>query len=86
MKNSIENITREDVLAAIKYNATFGELESIFDLVKIIENESMKCSDLIWQKMCVALYAYKLGEMQGKREERMKKKQYKRNRGIERVK
>lgn len=78
MKYSIENITKEDIAIATKYNATYKELVSAYDLVEIIENDPM------YNKACIALFAYKLGQMQGKREERARKreKQYMENRKV----
>ena len=74
MKNSIENITREDINIIKKYDATYSEGLSAIDFVEIIENEIIKCDEPTWEKMYIALYAYKLGEMYGKREERAKRK------------
>lgn len=73
MKNSINNITKEDIIAVIKYNATFGELTSIVEVAEEIEKRCFSCKDPIWDKMCMGLYFYKLGEMQGKREERSRR-------------
>lgn len=74
MNNSIKNITREDINITSKYNATYEELTSAFDLVEIMENEIIQCNEPTWRKMCIALYSYKLGVMHGKREEREKRK------------
>lgn len=74
MKYSMENATREDINIATKYNATFDELTGAFDFVEKIENEVFTSKDPVWNKMCMVLYAYKLGLMHGKREERLRKK------------
>lgn len=76
MKYSIENVTKEDITIATKYNATFGELRSTVDFVERLENEVFTSSDPMWNKMCMVLYAYKLGVMQGKREERARRKAF----------
>lgn len=73
MRYSIENATKEDIEIVTKYNATFGELRSAVDFVERIENQVFTSNDEIWNKMCMVLYAYKLGQMQGKREERARK-------------
>lgn len=73
MKFNIETITNEDVEIAMNYNATFGECSKTIDLVNKIRPK-FDCSDPTWDKMCLALYAYKLGEMQGKRAERARHK------------
>lgn len=74
MKYNLENITKEDIEKVIKHNATFEELESVFDFIEKIENEACISNEPTWDKMCIALYGYKLGEMQGKREERARRK------------
>lgn len=74
MKYNLENITKEDIEKVIKHNATFEELESVFDFIEKIENEAYISNVPTWNKMCIALYGYKLGEMQGKRQERARRK------------
>lgn len=74
MKYNLENITKEDIEKVIKHNATFEELESVFDFIEKIENEAYISNVPTWKKMCIALYGYKLGEMQGKRQERARRK------------
>lgn len=74
MKYNIENITREDIKITSKYNATYEELMSAFDLAEIMENEIIQCNEPMWRKMCMVLYAYKLGVMHGKREERRRER------------
>lgn len=73
MKYSIENITREDINIIKKYDATYNEGISAIDFVEVIENEIIKCNNPSWEKMYIALYAYKLGVMHGKREERARR-------------
>lgn len=73
MRYSIENATKEDIEIVAKYNATFRELRSTVDFVERIENQVFTSDDEIWNKMCMVLYAYKLGQMQGKREERARR-------------
>lgn len=34
MKYNLENITKEDIEKVIKHNATFEELESVFDFIE----------------------------------------------------
>lgn len=84
MKYNIENVTEEDIAIATKVKVTFGELKSTYDLVKIIKNKAFTSDDPIWEKICMVSYAYKLGQMQGKREERARrrKKQYIDNRKV----
>lgn len=79
MKYSIENITKEDIAIATKYNSTYKELVSAYDLVEIIGNDP-----IMNNKACIALVAYKLGQIQGKREERARRreKQYMNNRKV----
>lgn len=74
MEKTIKNISKEDIITTIKYKATFEELQSVFELVEEIEKEVFPCKDPIYAKMCIGLYFYKLGEMQGKREERARRK------------
>lgn len=74
MKYNIENATKEDIAIVAKYNATFGELRSTVDFVERIEKEVFTSNDQMWNKMCMVLYAYKLGVMQGKREERARRR------------
>lgn len=74
MKYSIKNTTREDINIIAKYDASYEDGIKAFDLVEIIESETFKCDNLSWEKMCIALYAYKLGVMHGKREERTRKR------------
>lgn len=85
MKYSIENITREDINITSKYNATYEELMSAFDLAGIMENEIIQCNEPTWRKMCMVLYSYKLGVMHGKREERSRENNSKRK-AMEQVK
>lgn len=75
MNNNIKNITREDINIIKEYNSTYEDGLKAFDLVEIIETETIKCENLSLEKMYIALYAYKLGVMHGKREERAKRKQ-----------
>lgn len=72
MKFNIEDITDKDIDIAMNFNATWGEVTKALDLVEKIKPK-FDCNDETWRKMCMILYAYKLGEMQGKREERAKK-------------
>lgn len=71
---NIENVTEEDIITIIKYNATFGELTSIFEIAEKIKKRSFQSKDPMWEKMCMGLYFYKLGEIQGKRKERVRRK------------
>lgn len=36
---NIENVTEEDIITIIKYNATFGELTSIFEIAEKIKKK-----------------------------------------------
>ena len=73
MEYNIETV-KEDIRSVIKYNAKFDEVKAAIEVVKTIENETFPTNDLIWSKMEICLYAYKLGEMQGKRKERARRK------------
>ncbi|NFG22409.1 hypothetical protein FDF11_01755 [Clostridium botulinum] len=73
MKFNIKNITDNDIEKIMRYNATFGKFINMMDLAEKLKPR-FDCNDEVWQKMCMILYAYKLGEMQGKREERLKRK------------
>ena len=73
MKFNIESTTQKDIEIAIKYNATYDELIKSADIAMKIEKTVFKSRDPLWNKICMFLYSYKLGEMQGKREERAKK-------------
>lgn len=72
MEYNIETV-KEDIRSVIKYNAKFDEVKAAIEVVKTIEN-AFPTNDLIWSKMEICLYAYKLGEMQGKRKERARRK------------
>ena len=73
MEFNIENITDEDIKKVMNYNATYEELMKAHDLVTG-KLDKFKCNEPIWRNMCMVLYAYKLGEMQGKRTERARRK------------
>ena len=74
MKFVIDNkITEADIDVVMNYNTIFGEDIDALELSSKIE-EKFNCSNEQWNKICIALFAYKLGEMQGKRQERAKKK------------
>lgn len=74
MKYNIENVKEEDIRSAIKYNASFNEIKAAVKVIEIIENESFPTNDLMWNKNDICLCAYHLGVMQGKREERARRK------------
>ena len=74
MEFNIEKITDKDIEKVMNYNATYGELMKAHDLVTGKLENKFKCNDPIWENMCMVLYAYKLGEMQGKRTERARRK------------
>lgn len=72
MKYNIKTITDKDIEVVMNYNAEFGEITKAIDLIKCLKPK-YGCNDELWEKMSLVLYAYKLGEMQGKRAERAKK-------------
>ena len=76
MKYSIENATKEDIEILAKYDATFEELISARNSLERIENEVFTSNNEMWNKVNLVLYAYKLGQMQGKREERTRRKTF----------
>ncbi|MDU1033995.1 hypothetical protein [Clostridium sp.] len=76
MKYSIENATKEDIEILAKYDATFEELISARNFLERIENEVFTSNNEMWNKVNLVLYAYKLGQMQGKREERTRRKTF----------
>lgn len=73
MELRINKITEKDINTVMNYNADFEETTKAIDLIGNL-NPKYECNDELWQKMSMILYAYKLGEMQGKRQERAKKK------------
>jgi len=73
MGYNIENVTKEDIEILTKYDATFEELISARNFSERIENEVFTSNNEMWNKINLVLYAYKLGQMQGKREERARK-------------
>ncbi len=73
MNFNIKNITDNDIEKIMRYDATFGEFINMMDLVKKLQMK-FSCDNEHWNKMCMVLYTYKLGVMQGKREERLKRK------------
>lgn len=74
MKYNIENVKEEDIVAAIKYNGTFREIQRTVEIIKRIESEAYPSKDPMWNKANICLYVYQLGAMQGKREERARRK------------
>ncbi|WP_394875191.1 hypothetical protein [Clostridium neonatale] len=73
MKFNIEDITDKDVDIAMNFKSTYGELVKAHDLAEKLKSR-FDCNDEVWRKICMILYAYKLGEMQGTRNERAKNK------------
>lgn len=73
MGYNIENVTKEDIEILTKYDATFEELISARNFSKRIEYEVFTSNNEMWNKINLVLYSYKLGQMQGKREERARK-------------
>ncbi len=73
MLYNIENVTKEDIEILAKYDANFEELISAGNFAERIENEVFTSNNEMWNKINLVLYAYKLGQMQGKREERARK-------------
>lgn len=73
MGYNIENVTKEDIEILAKYDATFEELISARNFLERIENEVLTSNNEMWNKVNLVLYAYKLGQMQGKRKERARK-------------
>lgn len=73
MESNIEKITDKDINIVRKYSAEFGEMSKAIDLIESLKPK-YECEDELWVKMSMILYAYKLGEMQGKREERARRK------------
>ena len=71
---NIENLTEEDIITVIKYNATFSELTSIVEIVEKIEKRSFPSKDPMWAKMCIGLYFYKLGGNAREKKRKSKKK------------
>lgn len=73
MEFNIENVTKGDINVIMKYDAKIGEMSKarsmIIDLEKTYDDTNAE-----WTKMCMMLFAYKLGEMQGKRQERARKR------------
>lgn len=74
MRYSIENVTKEDIEILAKYEATFEECRGSIDFCRRVENEVFPSNDEMWNRMCMVLYAYKLGQIQGKREERERRR------------
>lgn len=72
MKCSIENITREDI-DIIKNSATLHEWISALNFANFIKKEVIGIDEQAYEKIYTTLYAYKLGVIHGKREERVKK-------------
>ena len=73
MGYNIENVTKEDIEILAKYDATFEELISARNFLERIENEVFTSNNEMWNKVNLVLYAYKLGQMQGKRIQRARK-------------
>ena len=73
MKLNIETITSKDINIVKNYNATYEEVEKAIDLIDYLKPK-YRCNEELWEKMSIILYAYKLGEMQGKRYERAKRR------------
>ena len=69
----VKNVTKGDINVIMKYDAKIGEMSKarnmIRDLEKTYDSQNSECT-----KMCMMLFAYKLGEMQGKRQERARKR------------
>ena len=65
-------ITDKDINIVKNYNTTLKELSKARELITNLEPEYELNSE-VWEKACILLYAYKLGEMQGKREERARR-------------
>ena len=74
MGYNIKNITDEDIRKVLNCEFTVEELSKAFDLATEKLETKIKGNNPLWDKMCITLYAYKLGEMQGKRAERAKKR------------
>lgn len=72
----IKNITYGDVKNIVKnYDLTFEEVLGTIDLMDIIKKfNKFDNGDLKWNTACVMAFAFKLGEMHGKREERSRRK------------
>lgn len=72
----IKNITYGDVENIVKnYDLTFGEVSGAISLVEIVkEIDRFTGNDDKWNMACAMAFAFKLGEMQGKREERFRRK------------
>lgn len=75
-KKVIQNITYGDAKNIVEnYELTFGELTGAIDLMDIIkEFNKFNNNDVKWNAGCAMAFAFKLGVMQGKREERSKRK------------
>lgn len=78
-KKIIKNITHGDIENIVKnYDLTFGEVSGAIDLMDIIKKfNKFDNNDIKWNTACAMAFAFKLGEMQGKREERSRSKKSK---------
>ena len=75
-KKVIKNITFGDVKTIVEnYELTFAELTGSVELIDIIKRfNKFDNGDIKWNTACAMAFAFKLGEMQGKREDRSRRK------------
>ena len=75
-KLSFKSINYGDIENIVKnYDLTFGELTGAIDLMDIIKKfNKFDNGDLKWNTACAMAFAFKLGETQGKREERARRR------------
>lgn len=74
----IKNITYGDVENIVKnHDLTFEDVNGAYALINIIEKFNKYKSGAEWNNACAMAFAFKLGEMHGKREERLRRKKSK---------
>ena len=75
-KKIIKNITLGDVKTIVEnYDLTFAELTGSVELIDIIKRfNKFDNGDTKWNTACAMAFAFKLGEVYGKREERARRK------------
>lgn len=75
-KKVIKNITHGDIENIVSnYDLTFGEVAGSLSLIDIIKKfNKFDNNDAKWNAACAMAFTFKLGEMQGKREERSRRK------------
>lgn len=75
-KKIIKNITLGDVKTIVEnYDLTFAELTGSVELIDIIKRfNKFDNGDTKWNTACAMAFAFKLGEVYGKREERARRR------------